>query len=537
MKYEIRTAALGLAASLMLGACGGGGSDAAPQTPDNNTLTVQGTAATGAAIAGATVEVKCAAGSGSATTAPSGNFTVSIEGGSLPCVLRVAPAAGATLHSVAAGSGSGTVTVNLTPLSELIVAQAAGGDAAALYANFDAATQAKVAEAALAAAREIVAAALSDVVNLTGVDPLKDELVAPSGDTAGNALDQKLDALNNALAAARAELAELKALILANGERAGAVVATELRPASAACKGVRSGNYRYINPNETGIWSTHVVSYDVVALTATLQDGTIVPLTAHGGCSFSYGANTLFASSAGVVIERYVDNAFKGRLAMAIPEQSLALSDLEGTWNTVYFTRANTASSFTGGTSVITVNATGQMVSALDCVGAQPCTERANVTGTYAVNADGGFDYVLNGATSRVFAYRSANGDMMYVGLLPGNLGVVVGTKQKVLAVPPAGSTSSWDVTVSASGEASAVEESSTASTPNADGVSFTSVRDDGRTIVYTVNKPRDGLRHRPYSNIGKEANALIAMPVNGMGFAVYVGETLPFFGVNVRQD
>ena len=81
MKHDIRSAALGLAASLMLAACGGGGgSDAAPQTPDNDTLTLQGTAATGAAIAGAAVDVKCAAGSGSATTAANGNFAVSIEG-------------------------------------------------------------------------------------------------------------------------------------------------------------------------------------------------------------------------------------------------------------------------------------------------------------------------------------------------------------------------------------------------------------------------------------------------------------------------
>lgn len=540
MKYEIRTAALGLAASLMLGACGGGGSDAAPQTPDNNTLTVQGTAATGAAIAGATVEVKCAAGSGSATTATSGNFTVSIEGGSLPCVLRVTPASGATLHSVADGSGAGSVTVNLTPLSELIVALAAGGDAATLFADFDAAAQAKIAASALATARTTIASALAGVVDLSGIDPLKDALVAANGSTAGNAFDQKLDALNDALHAAKTDVAKLQALIAANGASAAEVIKTETRPTSATCKGVRSGAYRYINPNETGDWSTHVVTYDASALTATLQDGTVLQLASDGGCKFSYGPNVLVASSAGVVIERYVDTGDTARVAMAIPEQTLALSDLMGTWNTIYLTPANAGATFAGGNSVVTMDAAGNMTSALDCMRAEPCTPRANVTGTFSVNASGGFDYVNEGQTSRVFAYRAASGDTMFAMLLPFNLGVIVGTKQAPLAVPSAGTSTYWDLTVNAMDQVLALSDQATVNTPNGDGATYTSVRQsDGRVVVYTMNKPRDGLRYRPDSNLGTPtyANALITLPIRGMGLSFYIGETVHLFGVSVLKS
>lgn len=540
MKHDIRSAALGLAASLMLAACGGGGgSDAAPQTPDNDTLTLQGTAATGAAIAGAAVDVKCAAGSGSATTATNGNFTVSIEGGSLPCVLRVTPAGGATLHSVAAGSGS--VTVNLTPLSELIVAQAAGGDAAALYANFDAAAQAKVATAALATASAAVAAALAGVVDLAGVDPLKDTLVAANGSNAGNALDQKLDALNDALSAARTDLAALNALLLANGERAAAVIATELQPASSQCKGVRSGAYRYINPNESGDWSTHVVTYDAVALTATLQDGTVLQLASDGGCKFSYGPNVLVVSSAGVVIERYLDSTNTARVAMAIPEQTLPLSELAGTWNTIYLTASDAGALFAGGNSVMTMDAAGHVTSALDCNRAQPCTERTSTLGTFSVNADGGFDYVAQ-STSRAFAYRNAAGDTMFVILLPSSKGVIVGTRQAALAAPVAETSSYWDITVDAADNVLALSDQATTNTPVGDGVSYTQLREsDGRIVVQTVNQPREGLRYRPESNTGTPApvfaNAIITLPITGMGVAFYIGETVHLYGVSVRKD
>jgi len=73
-------------------------------------------AATGAAIGGKTVEAKCSAGTGSATSNADGSYSISVTSGSLPCVLKVAPASGPALYSVATGSGSSAVA-NISPVT------------------------------------------------------------------------------------------------------------------------------------------------------------------------------------------------------------------------------------------------------------------------------------------------------------------------------------------------------------------------------------------------------------------------------------
>ena len=85
---------------------------------------LSGTAATGLALASAQVDIKCATGTGSATTNASGAYTASISGAVLPCIIRVTGAAGGAaivLHSVAeAGTTADSVTTataNVTPLT------------------------------------------------------------------------------------------------------------------------------------------------------------------------------------------------------------------------------------------------------------------------------------------------------------------------------------------------------------------------------------------------------------------------------------
>ena len=71
--------------ALSLVACGGGG-DAAPSTPH-----LTGTAAVGAALAGANVTARCAAGPDiTGTTGSDGEFDLSLASGqALPCMVRV----------------------------------------------------------------------------------------------------------------------------------------------------------------------------------------------------------------------------------------------------------------------------------------------------------------------------------------------------------------------------------------------------------------------------------------------------------------
>ncbi len=161
-----------------------------------------------------------------------------MSSGALPCVVKVTAADGTVLHSVASGSGS-TAVVNISPLTELVLAQAAGGKPATLFASFDAAAQAKVSNAALATATTAVATALQSVLSLTGINPFTNTLVAATGSSAGNALDATLTA---ALASAQLSVADLGAAIVANGSAAAAVVASQVQPAAATCASARSGD-------------------------------------------------------------------------------------------------------------------------------------------------------------------------------------------------------------------------------------------------------------------------------------------------------
>ncbi len=159
--------ALAIAAGALVSACGGGGGTAAPTA-----VRLGGVAAVGLALADSTVDVKCASGTGSATTDGSGAYTVTVENGALPCIIKVSGTANGvpvTLHSVAeAGTTSGsttTATANVTPLTELILARAGGALPSDLFANFG--NGAAISGAALTQATTDVLAALSTAA---GVD-------------------------------------------------------------------------------------------------------------------------------------------------------------------------------------------------------------------------------------------------------------------------------------------------------------------------------------------------------------------------------
>jgi hypothetical protein len=227
-----------LALSCLLAACGGGGSN------DNTletVLTLTGTAATGAALADSPVEVRCKKGEGETKAGADGSFTVKVTDGALPCVLRAGSGAGA-LHSLIEGGSVGeSVTVNVTPLTELIAARVAGSAPQTLFDVFDTAAQERISKASINAAISAVASALEGVVDLAGIDPLRDPLIAAHGSTPGNALDGKLDTLQARLADANITLAQLVPA-LASGGDALAPLRNALR-----CPSLRSGRYALLS--------------------------------------------------------------------------------------------------------------------------------------------------------------------------------------------------------------------------------------------------------------------------------------------------
>ena len=183
----------------LLGACGGGGSDGlgTPIAQPAAASTLSGTAATGAAIVGGVVTLKCASGTtASPITGADGAFSVDVSGATLPCLVKVsykdANGAAQELHSLANSTG----TVNVTPLTEMIVAAASGGAPSALFAAVKpdlAAVSAKL-PAALATVKTRLDNLGVDTTNLPK-NPLGDKFTPAIGNGAGDAADKVLDDL------------------------------------------------------------------------------------------------------------------------------------------------------------------------------------------------------------------------------------------------------------------------------------------------------------------------------------------------------
>ncbi|MDZ7654473.1 MAG: hypothetical protein U0997_00905 [Sulfurimicrobium sp.] len=124
-KATILGIGLTVVATLSLSGCDGGGGDSTPATS-----ALSGTAAIGSPIVSGTVSVICVAGSAIAptTTSSTGAWQITLTGQTLPCAVQLS---GGTInnvpntmlyHSIATSTG----TVNITPLTDLMVANLAG---------------------------------------------------------------------------------------------------------------------------------------------------------------------------------------------------------------------------------------------------------------------------------------------------------------------------------------------------------------------------------------------------------------------------
>lgn len=197
-------AALALAATLA--ACGGG-TGTAPAS-------VNGTAATGASIAAGTVTLKCVSGtSTAATTGTDGSFTIDISGVTLPCVGRVdykdSSGVAQKLHTFIGAAG----TANITPVTDLLVANLTGGTPVDAFDKFDAAKAKSYTTALVKAAAAAVKTYLKntlgvDTTNLPD-DPVGTKLTAKSGSVAGDAFDKVLDDIQAKLKAGGKKLSDI----------------------------------------------------------------------------------------------------------------------------------------------------------------------------------------------------------------------------------------------------------------------------------------------------------------------------------------
>lgn len=510
-------------AAAALSACGGGsdssssGSSASP-SPSTTTTKLSGTAAVGAALANATVQAKCASGSGTATTAADGTFVINIPDAKRPCVLSVTTADNVTLHSVIeAGTGT-TAVANITPLTELVTASLAGGNTKDFFESFDATAQSKLNADGLNGAIQAVKLILTGTVDLTGVDPLKDTLVAAHGSTPGNALDQRLDTLGDALASSKTSIADLSDAVATNkGSTDG--IKTLLNPASATCASYRSGKYQKVDLTANTIQRFTV---DAVALNRT-NDATSASehfdANATEACRFGNNDARLLVSKSGIGLERRA-----GAASLLIPEQTIPMSELAGDWVAMSFERETNPGNYGSGLIQFTVDAAGKFTKAADC-GLSGCGQPwpASDLPAFSANASGGFDLTDTTGTARAFGFKGVDGQLAIV--IVHADGFMVARHPVARALPAVGFTNAyWDAALNPAGGTDITTFSNTVIAVDPATSTYTRQRSDGRIDTWQDNRPSVGLRYRPE-----------VAPVNGLpGAAESIGMNLSNTGLTV---
>jgi hypothetical protein len=161
-----------------------------------STGTLSGVAAVGTPIVGGNVAAVCA--SGSQLTATTGSWTATLSGQTLPCALAVSGgtingAANTTsYHSIAIAAG----TVNITPLTDLLVANMAGQNPNAWFAGLGATSSTLTAynQTAISTALSSLSGSLTGLKQLNSTNPVTTSFTP----TSGNVSDDLLTALSTA---------------------------------------------------------------------------------------------------------------------------------------------------------------------------------------------------------------------------------------------------------------------------------------------------------------------------------------------------
>jgi hypothetical protein len=349
---------------------------------------------------------------------------------------------------------------NITPMTQLVVAQTLAADPAAAYTSFSTATQAALTPAAVQAAQVKVV----NVLKSNGIDTsaqgnlITAPLVAVQGASSGNALGQLVGQLSSQLANSGVSIAQFTSatVVQSNGASSSSSSTVSvpaevlLQASTASCPALRSAKYRVLlsqRGNNLATDGTEVISYDAGTQTFTLSDGSKVVLTATPGspCRFSGDSGTdMTVSQAGVV-------AFKsgqGSLGIGFPVQSIALAELAGTWNAMGLVSdgSATAPKYSPIAFTFTQDSVGNRSAISVCSDLKTC---APGTGTHKLvaRADGGFDSTTPGeSASFVAAYRAGNGDLMMV-QVDGDGSLYALTQQRTVTLPTVGQVNnSWDV-------------------------------------------------------------------------------------------
>lgn len=557
---------LALLVASTLAACGGGGGDA-PGGGASSALTLSGTVATGAAVAGGAIDAKCSAGIASGTTQADGSYSISIAGGTWPCLLRVTTAGGVVLHSVAAGSGA-SATANVTPVSQLILASLAAADPVGYYASFDSAAAAAISSTAVAEAQARVVVLLKAAgIDLGALgDLISAPLRAKTATGAGDAYDQALDTLASALASSGTTLAALTTAAIGSALPPSADPIASLpaelllRRATPTCAAMRSATYRIVTPTASATMADQsgLAVFDAATLRITRPDGTTGTWTANGNCRFTdqgsgYSADVV-VSQAGVLVGRYTrNNGATYKNFVGFPEQAHALAELAGDWNVMGMSPV--AAGFVGNAGSATLDAAGVLTAGATCQNNGTWAVDVCVTLSsaaialfppFVADSTGGFDSIdapTQTVTGRAFAYKNGGGGVMLATVGKGGSFAFWAPKRTLLLPTIGAVTGNWnfDIVASLASASANYERSNTIKAIDAASGSYSRIQktpgtnnDHPETLF--VNNPRAGFAFRPAgSSVAVDGsvqniNEFTALRMAGMGFGVLVLPPLKLF-------
>jgi hypothetical protein len=422
-----------------------------------------------------------------------------------------AAGAAVTLHSVvetgASATGGTTAVANVTPITEMIVAQLLEKMPADAFAAFE---PAAVTQAALSTATTAIVDALKTAgVDLGTIDPLKGALVPPSGNTAGNAYDDQLEKLAETVSTQTLPLLVNQIATAAAADSTaglGDAMVVVSNGAAANCPAAISGKYRTID--YTGGTQVHTV--DFKAMTWQTEGESAQPITAAAqACEFNVG-------SAKVVIGPQGAGAFReaDMTGFVFPVQSHPYASIVGSWKFVEsgLNESNAGEHFFG---KFTFNADGSVGvcdhNVMDGVASfGDCVVDTDDTATASAASDGGFQ-LQYGDVARMWGYKGPNGVLSIFGTNNPEGNDTAGTlRTSFVMVKPlpnplqaVGTVSKfWDVSVgyvngALVGDPLASDTVTYTAVDEAAGTVTRTRASDGRVDTLRNNYPVEGLRHR----------------------------------------
>ena len=548
------TAAAVAAAALVAACGGGGGGDGAAAQSD---VQLSGVAATGLALASAPVDVKCASGTGTATTDAAGAYTVTVANGALPCIVKVtgtaADGTAVTLHSLAQGTGS-TAVANVTPLTEMILARAVGTLPADLFANFGTGTSVTADAVAQASTDILTALSTAANVDLSGIDPFKASLVAATtaNPTGGNDYDKLLDQLGTVVSAAT--LPQVVSQIASTtGSSApvtlNEVVANVAKGTLAGCPQALSGKYRIVE--YTGFTTT--VDLDFGAGTITPAGASALPIARNTSqnCEFDI-TDDQNAVLTKVVIGPSGAGAFADevRVGYIFPVQAHNFAAVQGKWD---FIESGLNEDMAGEHWVgeMTVAGDGKVtVCDYDVMGNPPsfatCAVDTAEAATLAAQSDGSLVLNYGAEVAPVFGFRAPGGSLTLFGTNnpSGNESAGVLKTHFVLSRPQATPRQSvgtvvkyWDVNQSTSGSLLTASVGADEITVTEAGDTFVTRtrKSDSRVDTFLLDAPVVGMRERKATgSISGVYNKFF--PGLGVAFAIDAMPSAHFATISVNR-